>query len=68
MTLLPGVLLAAHHTVFLVCGDDKAVAVRSVFLDEYNPKLLPAQVVSHHGRSVTWFLDDAASRLLRESK
>jgi 6-phosphogluconolactonase len=68
VTLLPGVLLAAHHTVFLVTGEDKAPAVRAVFQDEYNPKLLPAQVVAHHGRSVTWFLDDAASRLLRESE
>jgi len=66
VTLLPGVLLAAHHTVFLVSGEDKAPAVKSVLQDDYNPKLLPAQVVSHHGRSVTWFLDDAASRLLRE--
>jgi 6-phosphogluconolactonase len=68
VTLLPGVLLAAHHTVFLVCGDDKAPAVRAVIQDDYNPKLLPAQVVSHHGRGVTWFLDDAASRLLREAE
>ena len=66
VTLLPGVLLAAHHTVFLVSGEDKAPAVKSVLQDDYNPKLLPAQVVSHHGRSVTWFLDDSASRLLRE--
>jgi 6-phosphogluconolactonase len=68
VTLLPGALLAAHHTVFLVTGEDKAPAVRAVFQDEYNPKLLPAQVVAHHGRSVTWFLDDVASHLLRESK
>jgi 6-phosphogluconolactonase len=62
------VLLAARHTVFLVSGEDKAEAVRAVFQDEYDPKSLPAQVVSHHGRSVYWFLDDAASRLLRDSK
>jgi 6-phosphogluconolactonase len=68
VTLLPGVLLAAHHTVFLVCGEDKAPAVRSVFRDDYDPMLLPAQVALHYGRSVTWFLDDAASRLLRESE
>jgi 6-phosphogluconolactonase/glucosamine-6-phosphate isomerase/deaminase len=54
--------------VFLVCGEDKAPAVRAVFQDDYDPKRLPAQVISHHGRSVSWFLDDAASRLLRESE
>jgi 6-phosphogluconolactonase len=67
-TLLPGVLLAARHTVFLVSGEDKAAAVHAVFQDDYDPKRLPAQVISHHGRSVSWFLDDAASRLLRESE
>jgi 6-phosphogluconolactonase len=68
ITLLPGVLLAARHTVFLVSGEDKAAAVHAVFHDDYDPKRLPAQVISHHGRSVSWFLDDAASRLLRESE
>jgi 6-phosphogluconolactonase len=67
ITLLPGVLLATRHTLFLVCGEDKAEAVRAVFNDEYDPKRLPAQVVSHHGRSVAWFLDDAAGRLLRKA-
>lgn len=66
ITLLPGVLLAARHTVFLVSGEDKAEAVRAVFNDEYDPRRLPAQVVSHHGRGVAWFLDDAASWLLRQ--
>jgi len=66
ISLLPGVLLAARHTVFLVSGEDKAEAVRAVFNDEYDPNRLPAQVVSHHGRGVAWFLDDAASRQLRQ--
>jgi 6-phosphogluconolactonase len=68
ITLLPGVLLAARHTVFLVAGEDKAPAVRAVFQDDYDPKRIPAQLISHHGRSVSWFLDDAASRWLRESE
>ncbi|MEO7653412.1 MAG: 6-phosphogluconolactonase [Bryobacteraceae bacterium] len=61
ITLLPGVLLAAKHNVFLVAGKDKAPAVRAVFREEYDPKRLPAQVVSHHGRHVAWFLDTAAA-------
>ena len=64
ITLLPGVLLAARHSVFLVAGADKAPAVRSVFQEDYDPKRLPAQVVSHHGRRVAWFLDQAAARLM----
>ena len=59
-----GVLLRARHTVFLGCGEDKAPAVRAVFQDDYDPLRLPSQVIAHHGRSVSWFFDDAASRLL----
>ncbi len=64
VTLLPGTLLAARHSVFLVAGADKAEAVRSVFQEPYEPKKYPAQVISHHGRKVTWFLDEAAARLM----
>lgn len=64
VTLLPGALLAARHTVFLVAGADKADAVRAVFHEEYDPKKYPAQMASHHGRGVTWFLDEAAAKLL----
>lgn len=64
VTLLPGALLAAKHTVFLVAGADKEQAVRAVLEEEYDPKKYPAQIASHHGRGVTWFLDEAAARLL----
>jgi 6-phosphogluconolactonase len=64
VTLLPGVLLAAKHTVFLVAGEDKAEAVRAVFHEEYDPKKYPAQIASHHGRGVAWFLDESAAKLM----
>jgi 6-phosphogluconolactonase len=65
VTLLPGALLAAKHTVFLVAGADKQEAVRAVFEEEYDPKKYPAQIASHHGRGVTWFLDTPAAGLLK---
>jgi 6-phosphogluconolactonase len=64
VTLLPGALLAAKHNVFLVTGPDKAEAVRAVFREEYDPKQYPAQIASHHGRGVTWFLDEKAAELM----
>jgi len=64
VTLLPGVLLSAKHTVFLVAGADKAEAVRAVFHEEYEPMKYPAQIASHHGRGVSWFLDEAAASLM----
>jgi 6-phosphogluconolactonase len=64
ITLLPSALLEARHTVFLVTGGEKAGAVRAVFHEPYNPKQYPAQMVSHHGRNVVWFLDSAAAALM----
>ena len=64
VTLLPGALMAAKHTVFVVAGDDKAEAVRAVFQEEYDPQKYPAQIAPPQGRGVTWFLDEAAARLM----
>ncbi len=64
VTLLPGVLLAARHTLMLVAGEDKAEPLRAVLHEPYDPKKYPTQISTHHGRSVTWFLDKAAARLM----
>lgn len=61
ITMLPAVLLASHRTAMLITGADKADAVRSVFKDTYDPLKYPAQIVTHHGRGVVWFLDEAAA-------
>ncbi|MBK5291842.1 MAG: 6-phosphogluconolactonase [Acidobacteriia bacterium] len=64
VTLLPGVLLAAKHNIVFVTGAEKAETIRAILEDAYNPQLYPAQITSHHGRAVTWFMDDAAASLL----
>jgi 6-phosphogluconolactonase len=64
VTLLPGVLMGAKHSAFLVAGADKAEAVRHILRAEYDPMRYPAQVVTHHSRRVAWFLDEAAAALL----
>ena len=64
ITMLPGPLLAARHTAMLIAGEDKAEAVRAIFDEPYDPKKYPAQISVHHGRSVTWFLDEAAAKLM----
>lgn len=61
ITLLPAVLLAAKHNIYFATGEDKAPAVQAVMEGAYNPMKYPAQLISHHGRSVTWFLDNAAA-------
>jgi 6-phosphogluconolactonase len=64
VTLLPGVLRSARHVVFFAGGGDKAPAVRATFQEPFNPRLYPAQIASRQARSVFWFLDTAAARLL----
>ncbi len=62
VTLLPGALLAARHTMFFTTGEEKAAAVHAVLAEEYDPQRWPAQVITHHGRHVVWFLDRAAAQ------
>jgi 6-phosphogluconolactonase len=64
VTLLPAVLLAAKHNVFLVAGADKAEALRAVVDEPYDALKYPSQLVTHHGRSVAWFVDAAAAGLV----
>jgi 6-phosphogluconolactonase len=61
VTLLPGAILAARHTLFLTAGEEKAQAVQAVLNEPYDPQRWPAQVITHHGRHVVWFLDHAAA-------
>jgi 6-phosphogluconolactonase len=59
VSLLPGVLLAARNTVFLVAGADKVDALRAVFHEPYDPQKYPSQL-GKDGESVAWFLDEKA--------
>ena len=56
VTLLPGVLLAAKHTVVYAPGPDKAEALGHVFGEEYDPKTYPSQIGIRDGGEMTWFL------------
>jgi 6-phosphogluconolactonase len=60
ITLLPGVLMAAHHTALLVAGADKTAALRSVLGEPFDPLHYPAQIASAQGN--VWFLDVAAAQ------
>lgn len=61
ITLLPGVLLAAAHTLVLATGSDKAEAIRAVFRDPYRPADYPAQLGLHDSLDMSWFLDQNAA-------
>ena len=65
VTLLPGVLAAAHRTAMLVTGKDKAEPLQQVLNGPYDPLRLPAQIgtrdVNLNGQAVVWFVDAAAA-------
>jgi 6-phosphogluconolactonase len=61
VTLLPGVLEAARHTLMLAAGSDKAEPLKSVLREPYDPKKYPAQITTYDGAGVIWFLDKAAA-------
>ncbi len=61
ITLLPGVLLAARHSVMLAAGGDKAEPLDRIFHGPYNPIRYPAQIVPNEPNRVEWFLDEAAA-------
>jgi len=62
ITLLPGALLAARHTVMLIAGEDKNKALGRVLGDRYDPKQFPAQVIVRNAADLDIFLDQAAGR------
>ncbi len=66
VTLLPGVLKAARHTLILAPGADKAEALWDVL--EGKPDILahPCQIAARPPFPVEWFVDEAATRLLRK--
>ena len=64
VTLLPGVLLNAVETVFLVSGSDKAEPLRDVFQEPLDASLRPVQLFARHSKNVHWFLDNAAAEHL----
>ncbi len=63
VTLLPGVLLAAKHTVLQVSGAEKAEALRHVLTGPEDLSSYPCQIGSR-GEKATWFLDEAAAAQL----
>jgi 6-phosphogluconolactonase len=64
VTLLPGVLLAARHTVLQVAGQDKADAVYNILKGPEDPFQFPGQIATRGSDKAVWFLDKAAASKL----
>jgi len=61
VTLLPGVLERARHTLCLVTGADKTEALKTVLQGPRDPLHVPSQISSPE---MIWFTDTAASAAL----
>lgn len=64
VTLLPGVLLAARHTLLQVSGEDKAEAVYNILKGPEDPSQFPGQIATRGSDKAVWFLDKAAASRL----
>lgn len=62
VTLLPGVLEKARHTVCLVTGADKTEALKTVLQGGRDPLHIPSQISSPE---MIWFIDTAAGAGLK---
>jgi 6-phosphogluconolactonase len=61
ITLLPGVLERARHTLCLATGEEKADALRKVLSGPFDPLNAPAQIASP---DTTWYIDRSAEAKL----
>ena len=62
VTLLPGVLLKARHTLMLVTGADKADTLHKVMRGPVDALAHPVQLIARQSTSkVVWFLDRPAA-------
>lgn len=54
----------AKHIFFGVFGRGKANTLRDVLEGEYNPELLPAQLIQPEHGEISWYLDEEAAQFL----
>lgn len=66
ITLTAPVFNQAREVIFLVCGDDKALALKAVLEGRHEPDQLPAQLIRPNKGRLLWLLDSAAAKFLGE--
>jgi len=65
ITMTARVFNCAANVVFLVSGEDKAPALKSVLEGPFEPEQLPAQLIRPVDGRLLWIVDQQAARLLQ---
>jgi len=65
LTLTSLVFNASCRVIFLVSGEEKAVALQAVLQGPYQPQVLPAQLIAPLRGRLTWMVDSAAAQRLQ---
>jgi 6-phosphogluconolactonase len=70
VTLTAPAINHARHVMFIVTGASKAARLEEVLYGAREPRRLPSQLIQPHdaGGALTWFLDEAAAKLLRKDE
>jgi len=67
LTLTAPVLNNAVSVAFLIAGADKAESLRAVLQGEWQPEVLPAQLIRPTTGRLLWLLDEAAASLVQRN-
>jgi 6-phosphogluconolactonase len=67
ITMTAPVFNNATDVIFLVSGEEKALALKAVLHGRYEPEQLPAQLIRPHRGRLIWLVDQAAARWLQGS-
>ncbi|MEP6584281.1 MAG: 6-phosphogluconolactonase [Ginsengibacter sp.] len=68
ITLMPSIVNKASHIVFMVTGKNKSEILQRIIEGEYNPQILPAQIIKPGKGELHWFLDKEAARKLSKTE
>jgi 6-phosphogluconolactonase len=68
LTFTPRLINAARQVVFLAAGAAKAEVLKRVLEGEYQPDLLPSQIVRPANGTLTWIVDEAAASALTKKR
>lgn len=66
ITLMPSIVNKASHIAFMVTGENKSKILYRIIEGEYEPHILPAQIIKPETGEINWFLDEGAAKALKK--